>query len=180
MEAQKFLETNGRLLRSVSEVEAGDIVGYAHEANQVRIYYVDRVDHHPSPPHLIPPYPRAYFKPPHVGINLVGGSVFRHYIYMPMPGESCKVCWCPEINSIDAQRWECGDIVFPLYILNDGVYKKLGRLISRVETPSWNILCQTTEGPNQIFDFVQRVEMKFEEAKRLHDQIKEEARLISS
>lgn len=169
-----YLNKIGRLVNSVSELKPGDIVGFSHyfhtNSSDVRLYYVEKVTLKPSPPFLSTPKPRVKFKFPHIGLVIINGEVFRHYIHTPMPGSECMISWTgPEITENDEEEEK--EEIFPLYLITDERYKKLGSLIPEVEVPSWGILAQTTYGENLIYEFVNNIKEDINKSRELYEKI---------
>jgi hypothetical protein len=54
-------------------------------------------------------------------------------------------------------------------------WKNARELIKEVDIPSWSFLCQTTNGEQPIYNYVDSVKEYIKQSKELHDKIKNEA-----
>lgn len=109
--------------------------------------------------------------PPHVGLVIIDGKVFRHYIHTPSPGESYEYTW--SVKEGDLKGWEeIEEELYPLYLIEDEHHKRLGALIPEMVVPYWGMMAQTTAGPEPIFEFVAAVKADLQKAKELHDRIR--------
>lgn len=179
-----FLERTGKLVSCASEVKPGDIVGCATSQHDVRLYYVDRVEIIPSPPCLLPRVPRVFFKSPHVGLVFaLDGTITRHYIHTPMPGQAYRFSWADYSKTSGDEMAQLSkdddffkiikDEIFDMYLVNNEQYKKLGSLIAKVEVPTWGIMSQTTDGEELIFSFVEDIQEDLKKASEAYDRIRE-------
>lgn len=174
MKAIQFLEKYGRLVKKADELKRGDICGEAgvHTECDVRLYFIENVILKPSPPNLGPPFGSfVRFNPTHVGL-VVNGDIKRHYIHVPMPGESYKFSWA-EVDEQDDEFQ--ADYRFPLYLIEDEGYKKFGSLIKDVEMPTCSALYQTTNGEEGVYRFVNNVKDDIRQLREIYDRIRKEA-----
>ena len=177
MENLAFLHKIGKRVDALSQLQPGDVVGRCydiHSESDVRIYMVDRLDLKPYPMSLPP---CAVFKPPHVGLVVIDGRVYRHYIHTPMPGESCEYGWT-DGQPTDILLKDGRDINYPLWKIVDEKYRSLGELIADMTVPSWGFLAQSTQGDKPIRKFVRSVRRRLAKARRLHDKIYVSAKAV--
>ena len=173
-----YLESIGEQVFRVSDLKAGDIVGKPHSDCDIRLYYVKSICLKPRPPILSVPRPRAAFLPPHIGLVIIDGKVFRHYIHTPSPGDPYEYTWAvkgDEDSKVD-EDWleeEVNKELFPLYLIRDESHIKLGKLIPELIVPSWGIMAQTTHGPELIFEVVDKIKGKLQKAQELYGEIRQ-------
>ena len=190
-EATSFLNKIGRPVTSVAELHVGDIVGRINPQGEVysygdiRLDCVERVELEPLPPFFLPPRPRAYFMRPEVGFTVLNGDVGRLFIHTPMPGQYHPTySWAvgESLMAINESEVEWAETVnaelFPLWLINDNEYRRLGQLIPKVQVPSWGFLAQTVKGPKPIHKFVENVEANLMRAAELYEEIKNEAEAV--
>lgn len=186
--AIEFLERIGKPIKKTDEVKVGDIVGAeGNELHSVRLYYVNSI-RKPSPPHLGPLKPYLLFKTPHYGFSIKDGNVCRQYIHTPMPGEFYKCIWyelddkevADFVKEIEDGKKRKDNLYydediknwwFPLYLIEDEGFKKLGNLIKDVEVPSWGIMAESTCGEAPIHKFVAAIKDDLKKAKEAYENI---------
>jgi hypothetical protein len=140
-----------RFSGTVEEVSQGDVVGAVNkfQKGQVRLYYAI---FKPSPPFLTKRRPKVNFCPPHVGVSIFQDRVHSHYIHTPMPGESYLGSWAGDIPDDDEDEFSLEEI-FPLYVVENAEYKRLGQRIPSMEVPPMGFLAQTTKDVELLHKF---------------------------
>src|SRR5271170_1452652 len=162
--AIEFLEKIGKPVNLTANLKVGDIIGTQGNLDfDIRLYYIDSINK-PSPPHLGPWKPYLIFKAPHYGMSIKDGKVCRQYIHTPMPGTWDRHIWyeldekqvadfIKEIKD-DEDIEDIKNWWFPIYLIQDEGFKKLGSLIKDVEVPYWGFMASSIEGEAPIYEFV--------------------------
>lgn len=145
MTPEDFLNQIGRQVHKVEDVNQSDVCGAVnqHQKGQVRLYYAITVAMKSPPPYLQKRRPRVNFCPPHVGVSIFQDRVHSHYIHTPMPGESYLYSWAGDTPDEDEDEIS-KDEIFPLYVVTDERYKRLGQRIPSMEVPPMGFMAQTT------------------------------------